>query len=1666
MHADDAQAALAAKHDDGRVLRRLASLSQRAGTLVGRGLPAPVHSLLTEAFTAPSYQRSSMVARHRGIMGAHFAEFDTADWRAAVETLLPQHASSANAALEALARRPFQDALTRRSFRAPRSPQTLADVRGRWLCNTTILLGEYDADARWIAEHGAHLATWWGATDLGWFLAGAIDADDAHAATVFETLAATVRGEQGSAPMGRHVTQALMSCARPDAWELVERLLLSAQRQEGLRQAVLESIDEAHPQAFRRMVRLILEHDLTRFSSVVRAADTWFGFAWDGASAVKTASMLECVLTCLDDPAARTAALAGDDAERAYLALWSIAFDDVDAAIPPAIALLHATEPERRFVGVHFLVQSLWSTAMPPLVEALADADLRVAARALDSFLVDMTSHVDGTRLFEQLEGLLGRLTTRSQTLDAIVWPWWTRKLERPFVASALAANAGQVTSARLVPYVADLDPFARAAFLRDAAGVRARWETRPRDTERRDMTAAERGVAIDLLGDPSADVRTVAFEVMRELPLESDEVDRLVALLARKPGDLRSGALTRLRTLPDDALLAVADRLLGDAGEPRRLAGLELLRDAHEARRMPDAVRARLQQYADARVSLSDPERVHLDVVLGPRTTVLDTRRDGAAHVTTSPATRDDALGLLSAVAPRDWPAPVAHDVVLDTHAVRESLTSLALLVLAHQGTEVRTAAGETRLLPEADGWSPALHRREALDAQAAELPLAEVWRCWFRDRPESLCDADGLEFLRMLLHDAHDALWTTGPVQQVCGLGPWSAGTHLLRALCEWCLIWQPPPSGAAFLLDGFETALAQLDPSDYAELRTNGTSTRVWYDTDQTAPGPEQKVHRAETWLRRLRWWRRLHPAAVTAPQATRLFALLRAFEERSEGFAMLHITIDDFLGAYRAGAVGDEELTHLLVGRWSYRTQATLLRELSTRRPPAALVEYPALLAVVDRCRRRVIEVEVQRGDRESAASGLAMELRFTGGLETVMRSVPALGRSYFTRSFGWSASGASRQDTLSHLVLRSVPRAEDTLDAFAHWALEARVGEARLIELAVYAPQWSAHVNNVLQWPGFEDGVWWIQAHTKDDRSWQLSELKELWTAEVSERTPLSTVDLTEGAVDVAWFTRVYRALGAARWKALDTAAKYAASAAGHTRAQLFARAMVGAVTRNALLERIDTSRHQDSVRALGLLPLAEGEARDADLLDRYQRLERFRREARQFGAQRQQSESRAVAIALANLARTAGYSDPQRLQWAMEREAVADLAVGPVVLVRGEVQVSLSIDADGDPTLVCTKSGKLLKAIPATLRRDTEAEALKARLQELRRQQSRVRDALEAAMCRGDAFDRDELGVMLAHPMLAPPLQRLVFVGDGVAGYLAEGGRVLRDHRGAQHVVGTSESLRIAHPHDLLARGDWSAWQRECFIAERIQPFKQLFRELYPITASERGTDGTRRYAGHQVNPRQALTLLGTRGWVARPEEGVCRTFHDAGITVRLDFQETFYTPADVEGLTLEVVRFTKKGDWTPLPLETLNARLFSEAMRDLDLVVSVAHQGGVDPEATASTTEMRATLLQESCALLGITNVSVTGTHAHIRGTLGDYAVHLGSANVMLMPGTALPIVAVHAQHRGRLFLPFADDDPKTAEVLSKVLLLARDRELRDLGILERIRAAQAGGG
>jgi len=272
------------------------------------------------------------------------------------------------------------------------------------------------------------------------------------------------------------------------------------------------------------------------------------------------------------------------------------------------------------------------------------------------------------------------------------------------------------------------------------------------------------------------------------------------------------------------------------------------------------------------------------------------------------------------------------------------------------------------------------------------------------------------------------------------------------------------------------------------------------------------------------------------------------------------------------------------------------------------------------------------VELERGEAETAASDLARSLRYSGELHVLLRILKRFGKNYVVHP-GYGNQG-DKTAALSHLVKVSYPAESDTPEAFAKAVKAAAIPSEQLVELALYAPQWAVHVDHALKQKGFLEGVWWIYAHTKHPQWGFNPQDKAEWTAQVAQRTPLTAQDLLDGAVDVDWFRRMIKILGLERWAALYKSANFATDGIGHKRAQLFASAMLGDLDLEAEIKRIEDKRHQDSVRALGLVPLAKGKKRDADLLHRYQIFQEFRRTSKQFGNQRRESKALAVQIGL------------------------------------------------------------------------------------------------------------------------------------------------------------------------------------------------------------------------------------------------------------------------------------------------------------------------------------------------------------------------------------------------------------------------------------------------
>ena len=800
-------------------------------------------------------------------------------------------------------------------------------------------------------------------------------------------------------------------------------------------------------------------------------------------------------------------------------------------------------------------------------------------------------------------------------------------------------------------------------------------------------------------------------------------------------------------------------------------------------------------------------------------------------------------------------------------------------------------------------------------------------------------------------------------------------------------------------------------------------------------------------------------RARPDLFTAAQLERWFRLMRWLERPVPQAEPLPVRDELVAAAHAAGVASDDDVAATFL-----HPRNTALRELTRHWRGKQEARYPNLIPVAARVRERVVAVEAGRGDLPTPTSDVAMNVSSVHGVETAARLLGNLAKTPLTRGGAWSRRYrglTSRADVLSHLLRVSFPAAGETGADLRAAAAAARVPEVRLVDLALFAPQWAGPVEEALSWPGLADGVLWLHAHTKD-RQWSVdAELRDSWAAQAAERTPLSADDLVDGAVDVDWFRRAHAALGPERWAVLHKAARHASTGTGHRRAQLYAGAMLGTLTPGELRSKITGQRAQDAVRALGLLPLpSEDAGRDGAIADRYAILREFEQGSKAFGAQRQASERTAARIGVANLARTAGYPDPLRFTWAVEARQAADLADGPVRAERGDVAVTLSVTAEGTPELAVARAGRPLKSVPAALRRDPAIAALQARKADLAKQAARVRASLEAAMVAQDAFTVASLAELRRHPVVAPMLATLVWVTeDGVTRLLGNAFGAPPSTAGRRAPTGP---LRIAHPVHFVADGTWVAWQERLFKSGQRQPFRQVFRELYAPTEEElKGGPVSQRYDGHQIQPRQALALFTSRGWVASHGDGdAARVFHSYGLVARVMTSTGFLTAAEADLPAINGVSFTRRGDYLAQPLDAVPRVAFSEAMRDLDLVVSVAHAGGVDPEATASTTDMRAALVRETARLLKLGNIGFSGQHAVITGRLGEYSVHLGSGNVHRRPGGAVCIIPVGSQHRGLLFLPFADDDPKTAEIVAKVLLLARDHEIKDPSILEQLRS------
>ncbi len=689
---------------------------------------------------------------------------------------------------------------------------------------------------------------------------------------------------------------------------------------------------------------------------------------------------------------------------------------------------------------------------------------------------------------------------------------------------------------------------------------------------------------------------------------------------------------------------------------------------------------------------------------------------------------------------------------------------------------------------------------------------------------------------------------------------------------------------------------------------------------------------------------------------------------------------------------------------------------------------------------------ILASELFRGDSEATYTGAIKGIARIYGAKYFAEILSAMGKDTLDRSacYVWG-SVSDRKSSLSYLLSVCIPADGDCADTLREALAGKKITTRRLIEAALFSPEWIPIIGTYIGIDSFESVCYYFMAHMNE-------RFDDKRKAMIAKFTPLSEEELNLGAFDVNWFRAAYASIGEKEFDLIYDSAKYISDGIKHSRARKYADAALGKFDVAQTEKTISDKRNKDLLMAYALIPL-QGED---DICRRYLYIQKFRKESKQFGSQRMANEGKAVEMALTNLAVNAGYADTMRLTLRMETKVIDDSRALLEEQIVDGISLKITLDENGKATLVSQKDGKQLKNVPAKLKKHDTVVALTAMVKTLTEQYRRARVMLERSMEDGVRFTFGELSALSAHPVVYPMLSNLVLVSGDAVGFLTEQG--LMDAFGVVQKLADTAEIRIAHPFDLYQRGVWRNYQKYLFENQIAQPFRQIFRELYIKTEEELQMLHSLRYAGNQIQPAKTIGALKSRRWIADIEDGLQKVYYKENIIAQIYALADWFSPADIEAPTLEWVCFTNRQTGKAIKIADVPDIIFSEVMRDVDLAVSIAHAGGVDPETSHSTMEMRAAILSFVLPMFRIGNVKLEGNHAIVDGKLAEYSIHLGSGVVHQIGGAMIPVLPVHSQHKGKIFLPFADEDPKTAEIISKVLMFAEDDKIKDPMILSSI--------
>ncbi len=337
------------------------------------------------------------------------------------------------------------------------------------------------------------------------------------------------------------------------------------------------------------------------------------------------------------------------------------------------------------------------------------------------------------------------------------------------------------------------------------------------------------------------------------------------------------------------------------------------------------------------------------------------------------------------------------------------------------------------------------------------------------------------------------------------------------------------------------------------------------------------------------------------------------------------------------------------------------------------------------------------------------------------------------------------------------------------------------------------------------------------------------------------------------------------------------------------------------------------------------------------------------------------------------------------------------------------------------------------------------------------------RRRFEEAMVEGVCYSGRDFAVILGNPMVRSLVSRLILLVDGAPLHWTPSDPL--DDCRPPGDIGRAEKVAIAHPLDLSGPRTLPDWQQRVIESRIPQPFKQAFREVYLPGADERAATSCPRFSGQPVIARRAFALLRTRGYAPKrgdalkewPAHRLCA--HIQWAAPHEDAGRLLAQSGPADPVTSGAVRFETDGG-EPVPLADVPRVVFSETLRDADLLVSRAAAGELG-FTSRETRRLRATIIRYLARALGLTNIYTGDNDLHVivEGERAMYRVHLGSGSVLLENSRRhLDLRSVvNKQLEG---LVAESMDSLTARIVGIVGSLSRDDQIADLSFLQQLAA------